>query len=29
LQLWVKVLKDWRKDEKILKKLGYPVPKKK
>ncbi|HVZ79701.1 MAG TPA: GTPase Era [bacterium] len=29
LQLWVKVLKDWRKDEKVLKKLGYPVPKRK
>jgi GTP-binding protein Era len=29
LQLWVKVLKDWRKDEQILRKLGYPVPKKK
>src|SRR5579871_1210941 len=29
LELWVKVLKDWRKDEAILKKLGYPTPKKK
>lgn len=29
LELWVKVLKDWRKDEAILKKLGYPVTKKK
>ncbi len=29
LELWVKVLKDWRKDEATLKKLGYPVPKKK
>ena len=28
LELWVKVLKDWRKDEAILKKLGYSVPKK-
>jgi GTP-binding protein Era len=25
LELWVKVLKNWRKDEKILKKLGYSV----
>ncbi len=29
LELWVRVLKDWRKDEKFLKQLGYPVPKKK
>ncbi len=29
LELWVKVLKDWRKDEAVLKKLGYAVPKKK
>ncbi len=28
LELWVKVLKNWRKDEAILKKLGYAVPKK-
>lgn len=27
LELWVKVLKDWRKDEKVLKKLGYAPPK--
>jgi GTPase len=24
LELWVKVLKDWRKDEDMLKRLGYP-----
>ena len=29
LELWVKVFKNWRKDEDILKKLGYAVPKKK
>lgn len=29
LELWVKVLKNWRKDEAFLKKLGYGVPKKK
>jgi GTPase Era involved in 16S rRNA processing len=29
LELWVKVLKNWRKDEAILKKLGYAVSKKK
>ena len=29
LELWVKVLKDWRKDEKFLKQLGYAVTKKK
>lgn len=29
LELWVKVLKNWRKDEDVLKKLGYAVPKKK
>ena len=29
LELWVKVLKNWRKDEAILKKLGYAVEKKK
>ena len=29
LELWVKVLKNWRKDEAILRKLGYPVPGKK
>jgi len=29
LELWVKVLKNWRKDEEILKKLGYAVSKKK
>ena len=29
LELWVKVLKNWRKDEDVLKKLGYSVPKKK
>ena len=28
LELWVKVLKDWRKDEDALKRLGYPMPKK-
>jgi GTPase len=27
LELWVKVLKDWRKDEDALKRLGYPMPK--
>jgi GTP-binding protein Era len=25
LELWVKVLKNWRKDEKFLKQLGYAV----
>ena len=29
LELWVKVLKNWRKDERFLGQLGYPVPKKK
>jgi GTP-binding protein Era len=29
LELWVKVLKNWRKDEAILRKLGYAVSKKK
>lgn len=29
LELWVKVFKNWRKDEDVLKKLGYAVPKKK
>ncbi len=29
LELWVKVLKNWRKDEEVLKRLGYPVTKKK
>jgi GTP-binding protein Era len=29
LELWVKVLKNWRKDEDVLKRLGYPVTKKK
>ena len=29
LELWVKVLKNWRKDEAILKKLGYAISKKK
>ncbi len=29
LELWIKVLKDWRKDEKFLNQLGYPVQKKK
>lgn len=29
LELWVKVLKNWRKDEAILKKLGYALGKKK
>lgn len=28
LELWVKVLKNWRKDEDVLKRLGYSVPKK-
>ncbi|MGH7738657.1 MAG: GTPase Era [bacterium] len=28
LELWVKVLKNWRKDESVLKRLGYQVPKK-
>jgi len=28
LELWVKVLKNWRKDEDILKRLGYIVSKK-
>lgn len=28
LELWVKVLKNWRKDEDLLKKLGYGVPRK-
>lgn len=27
LELWVKVLKNWRKDEDILKRLGYKLPK--
>ena len=26
LELWVKVLKNWRKDENVLKRLGYSVP---
>jgi GTP-binding protein Era len=26
LELWVKVLKNWRKDEDVLKRLGYSVP---
>ncbi len=26
LELWVKVLKNWRKDEDLLKRLGYSVP---
>jgi len=29
LELWVKVLKNWRKDESVLKRLGYQTPKKK
>jgi GTPase len=29
LELWVKVLKDWRKDDAFLKKLGYRMPGKK
>ncbi len=29
LELWVKVLKNWRKDEDVLKKLGYAVGNKK
>ena len=29
LELWVKVLKNWRKDEDVLKRLGYAVTKKK
>lgn len=29
LELWVKVLKNWRKDEDVLKRLGYSVPRKK
>lgn len=29
LELWVKVLKNWRKDEDVLKRLGYAVGKKK
>ena len=29
LELWVKVLKNWRKDEDVLKRLGYPVTKQK
>jgi GTP-binding protein Era len=28
LELWVKVLKNWRKDEDVLKRLGYSVPRK-
>ena len=28
LELWVKVLKNWRKDEAVLRRLGYQVPKK-
>ncbi len=28
LELWVKVLKNWRKDESVLKRLGYQAPKK-
>ena len=28
LELWVKVLKDWRKDEDALRRLGYVLPKK-
>jgi GTP-binding protein Era len=28
LELWVKVLKNWRKDEAVLKRLGYQAPKK-
>lgn len=28
LELWVKVLKNWRKDESVLRRLGYQVPKK-
>jgi len=28
LELWVKVLKNWRKDEDVLKRLGYAVPRK-
>ncbi|HET9869456.1 MAG TPA: GTPase Era [bacterium] len=29
LELWVKVLKNWRKDEAVLRRLGYQPPKKK
>ena len=29
LELWVKVLKNWRKDEEVMKKLGYSMGKKK
>jgi len=29
LELWVKVLKNWRKDEDVLKRLGYAVSSKK
>jgi len=28
LELWVKVLKNWRKDEDVLRRLGYSVPRK-
>lgn len=28
LELWVKVLKNWRKDEDVLKRLGYSAPRK-
>jgi GTP-binding protein Era len=27
LELWVKVLKNWRRDEKVLRRLGYRLPK--
>ena len=28
LELWIKVLKNWRKDEDVLRRLGYSVPRK-
>ena len=27
LELWVKVLKDWRRDADLLRRLGYAIPK--